>query len=178
MNIMLATKRLTLTFGALTLLSITSPSHAMISGAEGNKPMRNMGWPTGSEKLANLKSRVSWWEGPPFGGGNYHFEYRVKSTADINRALQVFSHIKAPELQPVVHDDSHNSFWLRDEKNPRIDFEFVIWVPRNYHRLYNKPNSLIFSDHPDYRSPVPPPLIHLHLGGSVSIGTRSRSQRM
>ena len=38
----------------------------------GSDPMTDPGWPFGVLKVANLPSRVSWWEGPPFGGGQSH----------------------------------------------------------------------------------------------------------
>ena len=157
------------TFGLVISLILASvqPAQALILGRKGNKPVKNVGWPTDSEKMANIPTRIAWWEGPPFGGGNYHFEYRAKDTAQFNLALKVFSQIKAPKLRLVVRDDTYKSFWLRNEKDPRLDWEFVVWIPRNWHSLYNTPGSVTFSDHPDFRKPVPPPTINLHLGGSA-----------
>jgi hypothetical protein len=47
--------------------------------------------------VANLKSRVGWWEGPPFGGGEWHFLYRGDQAA-FEATLAAFAAIRAPVL--------------------------------------------------------------------------------
>ena len=44
-----------------------SPAFARITGGK-DAPMKDRGFPDGSLPLANLKTRIAWWEGPPFGG--------------------------------------------------------------------------------------------------------------
>lgn len=140
---------------------------ALIFVNSGNAPVQNLGWPAGSEAVANLESRIGFWEGPPFGGGEYHFEFQAKATDEFNTALKVFSKILAPELDLVVHDGPHQSTFQKDQEKGglRVDWEFVVWIPRNWHRLHNNPTRPLFSDQPGYRQPVPAPSIHAYFGG-------------
>ena len=39
----------------------------------GNQAVLDAGWPEGALAMANFESRIGWWEGPPFGGGESHF---------------------------------------------------------------------------------------------------------
>ena len=59
----------------LGLLMLASPVEALILTGTGNQPVHDPGWPVGAVEVANLPSRIGWWEGPPFGGGEWHFEY-------------------------------------------------------------------------------------------------------
>ena len=64
----------------LFFLALLSQSAlALISGGEGNQPVSNHGWPEGSLEVANFKTRVANWEGPPFGGGQTTFDFREES---------------------------------------------------------------------------------------------------
>ncbi|HEV3021765.1 MAG TPA: hypothetical protein VGX76_04840, partial [Pirellulales bacterium] len=156
---------------SICLLS-AAPAAALITGEFGNKPVQDGGWPTGTLDVANLKSRLGWWEGPPFGGGMYVFLYRESSTADFNAALAAFAKIKAPELLVVFHDGPEESFWLRDHQKPqdqpqpaaRVGWTFTVWRPENWHRLYNNPKSYFGSDQEAFRKPVDPPRIDVYLG--------------
>ena len=47
---------------------------ALITGGEGNKPITDPGWPAGAAAIFNHPGRIAWWEGPPFGGGQWHAE--------------------------------------------------------------------------------------------------------
>ena len=161
---------------AMVLLCATAPpSSALITGTHGNHPVQNMGWPTGSERFANLPSRLGYWEGPPFGGGQYHFLYRCEDTAQFNRALEVFSEIRAPALKLIVHDGPGRSFWLDAEhRDPpdgdaRVDWTFDVCKPASWHFLYSNPKSVYGSDSDDFRKPVPPPTIRVYIGGGGPI---------
>ena len=55
---------------ACTAWLLPSAAFALIMTGTGNEPVSDAGWPAGALAVANLKSRVGWWEGPPFGGGN------------------------------------------------------------------------------------------------------------
>src|SRR5258707_12429991 len=60
-------------FLSLACMAIASPSaFALITGGEGNAPLNDPGWPKGAITLFNVTARIAWWEGPPFGGGQWH----------------------------------------------------------------------------------------------------------
>src|SRR5688572_14975358 len=46
----------------------------LIRGGEGNSPVADPGWPAGAAAIFNSSARIAWWEGPPFGGGQWHAE--------------------------------------------------------------------------------------------------------
>src|SRR5215472_3047808 len=82
-------------------IAFTHECAALITGGWGNDPVQDAGWPNGALEVANLKSRVGWWEGPPFGGGMYCFLYREKDAAAFNQALAAFAKIKSRKLELV-----------------------------------------------------------------------------
>src|SRR6478609_8914904 len=88
----------------VSLLLLCRPIEALIMVGDGNAPVRDAGWPEGSLAVANLKPRVSWWEGPPFGGGEYHFDYRGGND-EFTEALTNFARILAPRLELFIHDE-------------------------------------------------------------------------
>jgi hypothetical protein len=132
----------------------------------GNTPVNDPGWPTGALDVANLKTRVGWYEGPPFGGGEWVFQYRGDVNA-LNEALKALAAIRAPALQIVLHDGPANSQFLADDKDPKADthydWSFTVWVPASWHRLYNDPRSTFMADQPNFRQPVAPPRIDVFL---------------
>lgn len=140
---------------------------ALILVGRGNAPIKENNWPAGSLELANLKTRVGWWEGPPFGGGQHNFLYRGDSAA-FQQALDTFARIKAPRLDLYVHDagPAHTSF-LKDEKDPRsddrYDWSFTVWNPESWHHLYNTPGSYFSAQDPNggFGNEVEPPRIDL-----------------
>src|SRR4051794_6820128 len=88
--------------GAVVLLLVLAGSlPAMILSGRGNDPVRDNNWPAGAIDVANLKTRLGWWEGPPFGGGEHHFCYRG-DTAAFQQALAAFAAIRAPRLELIV----------------------------------------------------------------------------
>jgi hypothetical protein len=158
-----------ITFGFL--LAITGRVHALITGARGNSPVENHGWPEGCVEVANLSTRLGWWEGPPFGGGEYHFEYR----GDVNlfqTALDLLAKVESKERVLIVHDGPIESFWLKDEKDPkndaRYDWSFTVWNPKSYDQLYNNPKSTFSARDPSghFRQPLPQPQIDVYIGGA------------
>src|SRR5208283_1792596 len=76
---------------------------ALIRSGPGNAPVQDAGWPEGAVAVANLKSRLGWFEGPPFGGGEWHFFYKG-DTAAFKEALEAFAAIRAPALDLVIQD--------------------------------------------------------------------------
>jgi hypothetical protein len=60
---------------SLATVAFTSrEAFALIEGGEGNTPIADPGWPKFAAAIFNTKSRIAWWEGPPFGGGQWHAE--------------------------------------------------------------------------------------------------------
>ena len=157
---------------ALFTALFSPDARALITGGLGNEPVPDAGWPLGAVDVANLKTRIGWWEGPPFGGGQYQYLYRG-TTDDFNTTLQAFARIRAPVLEVIVLDGPTESFWLKIDRNekdepkpdPRIDWTFDVWVPANWHRLYNNPKSVYAADQPAFRRPCDPPRIHVYVGG-------------
>ncbi len=155
-------------FAGISLLA--SPARALIMTGKGDEPVHDPGWPAGALAVANLKTRVGWWEGPPFGGGNWNFQYRGDTAAFVE-ALATFAAIRAPELELAIHDEAGDSPFLKEEGKPaadtRFDWNFSVWVPSSWHRLYNNPKSVFSADQPQFRQPVAPPRLDLYLGRSV-----------
>jgi hypothetical protein len=159
---------------ALLLLVIVAPLQALIM-VGGKEPVRDNNWPAGSLEVANLKTRVGWWEGPPFGGGQYNFLYRGETNA-FQEALDLFAKIKAPKLVLVVQDGGPaQSPFLRDGKDPKssnaYDWSFTVWNPQNFNHLYNTPESFFSARDPSGRfgQPVDPPQIDVFVdkGGGI-----------
>jgi len=95
----------------LSFLPMAVP--ALIEVHKGNDPVPNMGWPDGAEEVANLPERLGFEVGPPFGGGEYHFKYRCRDTAQFNEALQRFGAIRTPRI-------GREMFTSLGGPNPRI----------------------------------------------------------
>ena len=171
-------------FGLLLSLSAS----ALIMTGRGNDPVHDAGWPEGALAVANLKSRVGWWEGPPFGGGEWHFLYRG-DTAAFQNALTAFAAIRAPALDLAIHDGPEEEQFLKDPNKPdtetRVDWTFTVWNPASWHHLFNNPKSVFSADHPNFRQPVDPPRLDVHIGGGqidwsavkVPAGLRVRDER-
>ena len=157
-----------------TLLFLFSHfSYALISGSEGNSPVSGHGWPAGSVDVANLKTRVANWEGPPYGGGQTTFDFRGKSTADFMRALEAFSKIEGKKKELIIQSGPKTSFWLglsagkEDAPDPRIDWSFVVWNESVWNQMFNDPKNTFMSDNPNFRKPVDCPKMYLYLGGGT-----------
>ena len=125
------------TTGVLSLVAfvvtvlIPATASALILGGTGNDPLGDPGWPVGAAAVFNVRSRVAYWEGPPFGGGQWHAECRGNTDA-FNEALEKFARIEAKRKQLVVHDGVGRSFWLNlnDEEEQRraarMDWKFTV----------------------------------------------------
>ena len=176
--------------------SLSASTFALIMVNSGDRPVENMGWPRGCEKVANQPGRLGWWEGPPFGGGEYHFEFVCKDTAEFNAVLKAFAAIQVPglpaksassasgentyrdaaqALELVVHDGPEYSAVFdcegaaADKKKSRVDWTFTVWNPANWYRLFNSPNLTFESDHHNFRQPVAPPRIDVYIGGGTIV---------
>ncbi len=130
-------------------------------------PVTDAGWPAGALAVANLKSRVGWWEGPPFGGGEWQFLYRGDDVA-FTETLAAFAAIRAPALDLVIHDGSGETPFL--DGDAHFDWSFTVWVPANWNHLYNNPKSFFGSDQPQFRQPVDPPRLDVFVrAGGVDV---------
>src|SRR5689334_7982785 len=103
--------RRTVLLAILVAVAIPTPAFALIFGGEGNKPIDDPGWPAGASIVFNQPGRIAYWEGPPFGGGQWHSECRGDANA-LNSALAYFAKIDAKVKRLVIHDGVGRSFWL------------------------------------------------------------------
>lgn len=134
---------------------------ALIMSSEGSQPVQDFGWPKGTLEEANLKTRIGYWEGPPFGGGEYHFLYRGDNEA-FHSALTNFAAIQAPALELVIHDGpGHDQFV---GKGAPVDWSFTVWVPKNWNALHNNTRASIVEGDPDHGKPLPPPRLDVYVG--------------
>jgi hypothetical protein len=154
----------------LLMLVFCGRAQALITGSTGHAPTFDRDWPAGSLELANARSRVGFWEGPPFGGGEFHFLCRGDA-ADFQETLDLFAKIRAPELRLVIREGSEESFWLKTGNGPatdaHVDWTFIVWTPRSWYSLYNNPNSSAWADDSSnyYRTPVLPPTLAVNVAG-------------
>jgi hypothetical protein len=133
----------------ITILASVAPpeAFALITGGEGNKPITDPGWPTGAAAIFNHTGRIAWWEGPPFGGGQWHAECRGDAKA-INAVLADFARMDAKVKRVVVQDGTGHSFWLAPNREKekleaaKIDWVFMVWQPASWERLRKLPADL------------------------------------
>jgi hypothetical protein len=144
-------------------LASATPLPALITGAFGNDPVEDMGWPAGSVAVANHADRIGYWEGPPFGGGEYHFLFNLKNAESLEALIQAFSEITAPVKEIILRDESLSSFWLsaKSRESAEMNAELVLWKPESWNWLNNNPRNLFLSESPGFRSPCPPPRLIL-----------------
>jgi hypothetical protein len=156
----------------VALLAVTSGEvFALITGGEGNDPVADPGWPQGAAAIFNAPSRVAWWEGPPFGGGQWHAEYRGDAQA-LNAILADFAKLDVKTKRVVLHNGNGNSFWLNANDKAakrdaaKMDWSFMVWQPGNWKRLRRLPADLNPTDPADAVN-GPPSQIDIYTGGNV-----------
>lgn len=155
---------------AVAILPVRS-AFALITGGEGNQPVHDPGWPEGAAAIFNHPGRVAWWEGPPFGGGQWHAECRGDAQA-LSAVLADFAKLDVKSKRIVLHDGVGASFWLNANREPakrdaaRIDWTFVVWQPGSWKRLQNLPAGLNPTDPRDAEK-GPPAQIDIFTGGNV-----------
>lgn len=143
---------------------------ALITGGPGNDPLHAPGWPKGAVEIFNDKSRIAYWEGPPFGGGEWHAEYRGDAKT-LNDLLAKFATLDVKNKRVVVHDGVGHSFWLnpnRDaakEKQAQTDWTFMVWQPKNWESLRKLPPDLNPTE--GAGADGPPSQIDVYTGGNV-----------
>jgi protocatechuate 3,4-dioxygenase beta subunit len=171
-------KRRRKTIGLMSLavlclaLVLPVPGLALIRVQSGDQPVHNSAWPRGTTEVANQPNRVRYWEGPPFGGGEYNFEFCCQNTNQFNQALKALSAIEADRLELVVHNGPLKSVFgevNRESPDDLIDFTFTVWDPKQWNWHFNRPNSVFFSDNPRFGKPVAPPRMDVYIsdGGPI-----------
>ncbi len=141
---------------------------ALITGGEGNKPISDPGWPRGAVAIFNHPARIAWWEGPPFGGGQWHSECRGDART-LTAVLTGFSNMDAKTRRVVVHDGIGQSFWISDPARKdaaRVDWVFMVWQPSSWERLSRMPAGISPTDARD-RNIGPPSQIDVYTGGNI-----------
>jgi hypothetical protein len=160
-----------LRFAVATILLI-APAElalALISGSEGNDPLQDPGWPNGAAAIFNHPSRIAWWEGPPFGGGQWCAEYRGDAKT-LNLLLVDVGKIEVKAKRIVLHDGEGASFWLNKNREPekrdaaRMDWNFTVWQPGSWAQQQKLPPDLRPSDLGDPES-GPPVQMNVYTGG-------------
>lgn len=129
----------------LSALTFAAPreASALITGGTGNKPLNDPGWPVGAATIFNHQGRIAWWEGPPFGGGQWHAECRGDAKA-LNAVLADFAKLDVKSKKIVVHDGAGRSFWLSsiEPKKPeaaKMDWSFTVWRAASWEQLRKMP---------------------------------------
>ena len=142
---------------------------ALITGGEGNTPIADPGWPMGAAALVNHPGRIAWWEGPPFGGGQWHAECRGDAKA-LDAVLADVAALDVAARRVVVHDGVGQSVWLNPNDDPtkrddaRVDWAVAVWVPARWEQLRELPADL---DPTDSRDADRPAQIDVYTGGQV-----------
>ncbi len=150
----------TMTGFLVVAMSILAPAaeSALIVGGVGNKALVDPGWPRGADVIFSHVGRAAWWEGPPFGGGQWHAECRGDATV-LNSILADFARLDVKTKRVVVHDGIGHSFWLAPNREPdkleaaRIDWVFMVWEPANWVHLRKLPVEV----NPTVSSDIEPP---------------------
>lgn len=160
-------------------LTVLTPSvRADIAGGTGNRPIKNEHWPAGAADIFNFEGRIAWFEGPPYGGGQYCAECRGDAK-QLNEILAAFDRMDSKNKRVVVRDGVGESFWLKSSREAKksdetkagdvvsdaskIDWKFMVWSKEKWKR---------FADPKDEREPDDPALeplsqIDIYVGGNV-----------
>lgn len=163
-------RALGVSFAAVFAAALPQPAWALITGGEGNVPINDPGWPKGAAAVFNTVHRIAYWEGPPFGGGEWHCECRGDASA-FNDVLAAFAKIDAEKKRLVVHDGVGKSIWLNPNREDAqrekamIDWTFTVWQPDRWAMLRRLPADLRPRGGDD---DAPVPQIDLYTGGRVA----------
>ncbi|MCO6045645.1 hypothetical protein NG895_17240 [Aeoliella sp. ICT_H6.2] len=154
---------------AFVLCSLTAPAVALITGSDGDEPVDNPGWPVGAAEAFNVRQRIAYWVGPPFGGGQYHGEFRG-DTAALNEVLDIFGDIRNDNKRIVVEEGTAPSGWLRlrdRSKEPvQCDWKLMVWDAASWKQLSGMRAGLDPTDPAD-RAKGPPTVLTIYTGGNI-----------
>lgn len=129
------------------------------------------GWPQGAAAIFNHSARIAWWEGPPFGGGQWHAECRGDAQT-LRAVLADFAKLDVKIKRVIVRDGVGHSFWLNPNREPskqaaaRVDWIFMVWQTANWERLRKLPGDLNPTDPHDVDK-GPPAQIDVYTGGGL-----------
>ncbi len=155
-----------LTLGVILHLTWATALPALILVGKGNAPVKDPGWPAGTLEVANMKQRVGWWEGPPFGGGLWTFEYHGDQQA-LQTALELAAAIESDVVEVVIHNESRSSFVLRDDPDfsgKNIPWTLTVWVPQRWQQLAELSSKVRAVEGMKPGAPVPAPRLDVYLG--------------
>lgn len=135
--------------------------HAFVVVYTDKRPVEDGGWPDGVLDLVNLSSRCARYcgEGP---AGEMNFCFRGGTEA-LQRAVDKFAAIRAPELKLIVRDPS--SFCPVED----TDWEFLVFNPSAFYREYHNPVKPFYSlwNPYHYWKPLPPPTLIVNVGERI-----------
>lgn len=156
---------------AATILAVPiERAFGLITGGEGNRPIHDPGWPQRAAEIFNHPARIAWWEGPPFGGGQWFCECRGDTKA-FNTVLLKFAKMDVKIKRIVIHNGVGHSFWLNPNREPareeaaRMDWMLMIWQPENWEHLRKLPAGLQPAGQSADKSP--PAQIDVYTGGNL-----------
>lgn len=143
---------------------------ALIRVGTGAPPVQP-GWPEGAAACAALPSVVQWYEGPPYGGGNWVLLNRG-GTAALQEAVDLFGRIRA-RVKEIELRSGPLTNALADPKGPvqTVDWELSVWVRGNWDHLFGSGASPklreLMKPHPDSGHDEPPVrlTVHVHPAG-------------
>lgn len=139
--------------------------NGLIMVGSGNTPVHDPGWPSGAVELANHPSRVSWWEGPPFGGGLWSFSYSGDTEA-LAACVKALGAVASTNCEIVLREGVHHSP-IGDAKEKSaakpVDWTFDVWVPASWERLYKTSSNTFLSGDPRYGKPMDGPTLQVWL---------------
>ena len=142
---------------ALLILTLSQCANGLIL-VGGKDPVTDKNWPAGSLEVANHKSRRSWTEGPPFGGGEFSFMFHGDART-FNEVLAKFANIKAPDLLLTIHEGAtenpHASAEDKAKGLQRVDWIYTIWTPENFYRVNS--SRFMASYLQQFHGELPPP---------------------
>ncbi len=145
------------------------PGGGRLDHGRGRKPPdRGPGLAEGAAAIFNNPARIAWWEGPPFGGGQWHAECRGDAKT-LSAVLADFAKLDVKTKRVIVHDGVGASLWLNLNKEPakkaaaRMDWMFMVWRPANWEHLRKLPADLNPTD-PGDAGKGPPSQIDVYTG--------------
>lgn len=146
---------------------VTPEAFALIMGGAGNTPLHDPGWPAGAAAVFNTPSRISWWEGPPFGGGQWHAECRGDAKA-LSAVLADFAKLDVKSKQVVLHDGIGNAFNNEPAKREaaKMDWRFMVWQPGSWDRQRRLPADISSVGGKGAASEAPS-VIDVYTGGNI-----------
>ncbi|MDB6054904.1 MAG: hypothetical protein JWN25_2427 [Verrucomicrobiales bacterium] len=140
-----------------------TPCKGLILVGSGNTPVTDPGWPEGAAGVANAANRLGWWEGPPFGGGEWHFEFNG-DTSDFQKAVNALALIKGIPPEIRIQDGMGSSFADHGPTNKQeVAWTFTVWVTKNWEHLYGNTANVVTTDDPNAGKSMPAPRIDLFL---------------